>query len=784
MKIQNLLRSQFRNRTVLATNVIGLSIGLAATILLVVFIIHEWSYDRYFPNAGRIFRLNSIWISEGNKSDEPINLRKAYTEIPQSVPGIENVVQLYRGGNQEIRYNDTRYANNTLMYADSTFFRIFSFRSTEGNLEHSLDNPNSVVLTKSLAYKIFGKKPATGQPVMMGAKSFFVTAVMEDVPLNTHFRFDMLMPMGALDYLNQLGGLEFFTYYLLNSKADVSSTCSLIRSTSTKILKDNFKSFNVDFESETESLRSLHLYSKASFDLTRQGNVHTIILVGVIAFMVLFLALTNFINLFIIEGEQRAKEIGIRKINGADGFILFRQFFGEATLVVFLSFLIGLLIAVLLMPLFGKLMLREFSLQLLSAPVFLISLPAVFLVTVILSGSYPALYLSRLQPLAVMKSRSGKKNRRKIVTNIASGLQVLITIFLFTSLSGINRQIHYLKKLSPGFNPDGLVNIYNLNDKMKSQYPAIRDKLLSIPEVKGVAASSHTIGGGTSGQGIRLLESPKDQMIAMNEYRVRPGLCELLQLTLKEGRFFDPERIADKNGVILNEAAAERLGLTTAIGRKVIMFDNPMEVIGVVKNFRYESAATSVKPLIMTAYSDDFRTIMVRLSPNISFTDAIRKIAETLHSFDNGYIMNTRITSDIYKQYYADEDRMEKLTTFGALLSLIIVLMGIFLLVSQTILMRTKEIGIRKVLGSSKAGILALIYSGSLKWTLMAAVIAIPLSYFYLSRWLQGYMEKAQMSWWIYLTGLVIILSLEIIITFGHTWRVSSRNPVEALRYE
>jgi ABC-type antimicrobial peptide transport system permease subunit len=236
--------------------------------------------------------------------------------------------------------------------------------------------------------------------------------------------------------------------------------------------------------------------------------------------------------------------------------------------------------------------------------------------------------------------------------------------------------------------------------------------------------------------------------------------------------------------VILNGAALKRLGLRSALGRQVVMFDKPMEVIGVVKNFRYESAAKIIQPLVLTAYSNDIRTIMIRIAPNVNPTGALQKIGQTLKSFDNGYIMSARTTSDIFKEYYVDEDRIEQLTTMGAILSLIIVLMGIFVLVSQNIAMRTKEIGICKVLGGSTTRILIMIYSNSVMWTIIAAIIAIPLSFLYLHHWLENYVEKTPLSWWIFLSGVAIVLSLEILITFFHTWRETSKNPVEALRYE
>lgn len=777
-------RAVKKNKATLATNIIGLSIGLATTILLVVFILHEWSYDRYFSKADNIYRLHSIWIDGNNESVYPINLRLAFTEIPQKVSGIDEAVQIYREDGVILNYANTNFGNNNLLYVDSTFFNVFDFKIIEGQSTNALADPNSIVITKKLAEKIFGNESAVGKGITMDGKIYTVTAVTEDVPINTHFRFDLLIPMNAVDYLNQMGGLEFFTYYLYNSNTDPQNVTNAICANNTQILKEKFESFNSDFSSEIEPLKRLHLHSNAAYDLGSTGSIQTLILVGIITFLVMFLALTNFVNLFIIEGEQRAKEIGVRKVNGAGKSGIIKQFFAETSLVVAIAFILGVLLSILLLPQFGNLMQRNFSFSLLKSPLFIFSFGGIFIITVLLSGSYPAFYLSNFNAVSILKAQTGKRSRKKYVMNLAGGLQLVITIFLITYLFGINTQVRYLKNLSPGFNPNGLVNIYNLNDNIKNHYPAIRDQLLQLPEIKGVAASSHTIGGGCSGQGIRLIESPENEVKSINEYRIQPGLCSLLELELKEGRFFNAERESDRSGVILNETAAKMLGLSSGVGRQVVMFDDPMEIIGIVKDFRYESAAKKIQPLVLTNYSPEMWTIMARVSPDADLSATLKKINATMKSFDSGYVSNLRNTLDIYKNYYADEERLEQLTRLGAALSIVIVMMGIFMLVSQSIARRTKEIGIRKTLGGSTSKMMALIYSSSLKWTVIASLIAIPLSYFMLQNWLQNFAVKAPLGWWLFVEGVAIVFVLETLITFIQTWKAANRNPVEALRYE
>lgn len=773
-----------RNRVAMATKIIGLAIGLAAAILLVIFILQEGSYDRHFSQADRTYRLNSIWMEQGNSTVYPINLRDAYTAIPQKVAGIDKAVQIYMGGNEELISGNTRFANNQLLYVDSTFFDVFDFSAVEGNIKTALNAPNSLVITQKTADKIFGNNDAVGQVLQKNDVSYTVSAVINNVPINTHFTFDFLQPMTSIGYMNELGGLEFFTYYLLGKGVNQQEVVNNICTTNSQMLSERFKMANSTFSSSAEPLKKLHLYSKAAFDLSRQGSIRTVVLVGIIAFLIMFLALTNFVNLFVVEGEQRSKEIGVRKVNGATKTSIVNQFFAETSLIVAIAFFIGIMLAFLLLPQFSNLMQRNFSVELLKSPMLVFSLLAIFVTTVVLAGSYPAFYLSKFTPVAILTPQTGKTGRKKFLMNFSGGLQIFVTLFLLTYMFGINHQTHYLKNLSPGFNPNGLVNIFSLNENVKSHYSAIREQLLQIPEISGVSASIHTIGGGVSGQGIRLLESAEDNQISINEYRIQPGLCELMEFQLKEGRFFDEERPTDRKGVILNEAAMDALGLSSALERKVVMFDEPMEVIGVVKNFRYESAANSIQPLVLTAYSDNFWNMVVRIVPNADMSTVMTKIEKTIKSFDDGYIINSAKTQDIYKNYYADEERLAQLTRLSAVLAIIIVAMGIFMLISQSIARRTKEIGIRKVLGGSIIEMLMLIYSSSLKITFIAAVIAIPLSYFMLQSWLQNFAVKAPLAWWLFLQGLAIVLILQFLITFGQTWRAATRNPVEALRDE
>jgi len=765
----------------------GLSLGLAASILLTAFILFELSYDRHFTHVDRICRLNSIWIEGSEKEIMPINLRQAYTELPEQVPGIEATVQIYRGFRRELTLNENRYQGLKLLYADPEFFRVFDLELLEGNPEHALRETNGVILTEKIAHRIFGTTQVTGNTLEMEGKTYTVTAVVGDVPPNTHFQLDILMPMAAVDQLLYLEGLEFFTYYLMEEQADHEMLRKTICRENTKLLQQRFGNFGESsFSSGTEMLGSLHLHTVVSWDLTPPGSMKNILIMLLIVVTVMFLALSNFINLYILNGAKRSKEIGIRKVNGASRRMMIRQFYSETTIVVTIAFVAGTGLTLLLIPEFGRVMQRESYMEITHSPWLYLVLAAVYMTTILLSGFYPALLLSRSAPIPLIRGMVNPAGDKRLLLRVVSIMQIAIAIFLLTNLLGINTQIRHLKNLSPGYKPENILLVSNLNDQLVKDYPALKDKLLGIRDVENVAASLHTIGAGFSGQGIRMFGEQPEKSKSISEYRVQPGLCELYQFTLVQGRFLDPDRLSDRKGAILNEAAVSMLGSTPEeiVGQSLVMHEDPLEVVGVLKDFLYESAARQVEPMVITAYQDWIRVIAIRFGSDADPGEIIQTVDKTIQSFDEDYILVHRFSMDIYYGYYVGEEWLQKIMGAGSLLSMLIVLLGIWALVSHHILSRTKEIGIRKVMGGSTREMLLLIYTSTLKWSLVAALVAVPLAWLYLDSWLTDYASRIPIYWWLFVLSILVVVVFQSLITLGQTWNTARRNPVEALRYE
>jgi putative ABC transport system permease protein len=674
-----------------------------------------------------------------------------------------------------------------LLYSDPDFFEVFDLEMLTGNPETALKEPASVVLTEKAATRIFGTWDVVGRTISMEEALYTVSGVVEDIPPNTHFRFDMLMPMEAISFLQSLGGLEFFTYYLLEEGVEPEPVLETIGRENSQILKNRFSSFEgSSFDTRLEPLKKLHLHTAVSSDLTTPGSMKTIYIMLIITIAVMGLALSNFVNLYILNGAKRSREIGIRKVNGARRRNLIRLFYRETTLVVTLAFAGGIFIANALLPSFANVMQRESFTEVTTTPALYLLMASLYVVTILLSGFYPSILLSREAPVPLIRGGVNPAGDKKILLRAVSVVQVCIAVSLLTILLGINTQIRYLKNHLLGYNPEHVMLISNLNQDLTENYPAIRDQLLNIQGIDEVSASYHTIGAGSSGQSIRMQSEDPDQMKGINEYRIQPGICQLYQFSLAAGRFLDPERTPDRSGVILNVEAANLLGKTPRelIGASVVMFSDPMEVIGVVEDFNYQSAARKVSPLALTAYSYRIRNIVVRTTREADPARILNSIDETIRTFDPDYVMVHRFATDIVEGYYVGEERLQKILLSGSLLSLLIVLLGIYALVSHNMLRRTKEIGIRKVMGGNTREMMILVYTSTLKWTLLGSVLAIPLSLLYLRSWLSDFAVRIPLYWWIFVSSIVAVVLFQSLITLGQTRQTARRNPVEALRYE
>ena len=777
----NIFNSYKRSRFFLWVNITGLAIGLAASILLILFVVNELSYDTHFANNKRIVRLLTVtdWGSSGSLTYTPINLRGAYTELPQNVPGIEAATQIYNIYDVEVISGQKRFQKVKGLLADPEIFRVFQMKFVEGAPETALASPNAAVITRHYANIIFGSpEAAMNQPVSVSGMDFIISGVVEELPKNTHFDFNIMGTIKAISWLDQgKSGLELLTYYLIEKEASIQKVRTDIESAYRAIIKPWGEVIgDPNAHGETEMLSDVHLKSKA---YGAAGSMNFIWILSGLAFFILILAVTNFINLFMTQGETRMQEIGIRKSNGAQIIDIVRQFFTEVAMVVGIAFVIGFFLAVLCVPYFGELINKNLDLIQLLNPMFMLSLLLLFLITVVLSAFYPAIYLSRFSPLDILGKRI-RLSKRKLTAVIVI-FQSVVAIVLLSVILILYKQTAYLQQLPLGYNPDNVMSI-RINQTIANSYQAVKQELLKYPEIKAVAGSDHLFGGGTSGQ-IIAPWGEEEQNRGINEYRMLTGMPELMELKLVEGRFWqesDPDSI---QMIILNEAAVKMLGDESPL-EKTYSYNGPAQVIGVVKDFYYDNPVLNIAPIVLINRVYNLRNINLRFNENVNPLQARQITLEVLQKFDPDFVLDPIWSVDIYQNKFKEIKTLTRTVLIGSAISIFIAMLGLLAIHLYSAVRRTKEIGIRRIHGAEKTSVFMLLSIDVLKWIGIATLFAIPAAVYILSEMLNNYANHVRLDWTVFVFPILIQCVIAVLTTSGVSLHVLSQNPVNSLKSE
>ena len=780
----NTFKPYKRTSLFLWLNIGGLAIGLAVSIMLTLFVVYELSYDSYFANRDRIVRLITASIEgTGEHEFDAINLGSAYLEIPSKVAGVEAAVQFYDEGYKSIKIEDRAIINNLSAKAvEPEIFKVFSMKFIEGTPENALSDANSIVLNRRAATLTFGSpEAAINQRLIMDDMSLVVSAVVEDLPKNTHITFDLLYNIDLQPFLNYIktnSGLEFTTYFLIRQEASISDTRKAIEAEYTLMLQPWAEDAGAEAWGETEMLNNVYLYSKAWNPLGEEGSMSLIWILTALALFILILAVTNFINLFITQGEMRMHEIGIRKSNGAQISDIVRQFFSEITKILLLAFIIGFAIAIACLPLFGKLIDKEIDPMQIATPPFIFTIILLFAFTVILSAFYPAIYLSRFSPLDILGNRTVFNKRR--LTTFSVVLQSVISIALLTFILTLFKQTAYLKDLPLGYNPHQVMS-FSTNENIRKSYKAINQELLRHPGVKAVSGSHHIVGGGYSGQTINPLNSYGGK-VGVNEYRLMAGMPELMEFELVEGRFWSENDPDSLRLIILNESAVKALGGESPLEKRYY-YQRETQVIGVVKDFYYDNPIISIAPMVLSRIDNPNR-FNIRFDDNLSRAEMTEITANVLHRFDPEFLLEPTWSIDMYIRKFKEINNITRIISIGSALSILIALLGLLSIHLYTSVRRKKEIAIRRINGAKKSSIFYLLSIDVLKWIAIAGVIAIPIAIYGISNVLNNYDNYIKIDWTLFALPIITQCLIALLVTSGVTLWVSSRNPAEAIKTE
>ncbi len=787
---RNLLRFKYYS----LINIAGLSIGMAACWLLLLYVQRETSFDNFYPRANRIYRaVNHATWSGGN-------LHLASTSAPfaavlkKDYPEIEQITRVETDGGAALKYGQKKLEVGDMFFVDSTFFEVFSFPMAAGDAAAALSQPNSLVLTRSLAKKLIGSpEEAVGKTILTDdSTAYTVSAVMEDVPSNSHFSFSGLRVMPADYNANGWQNFDVYTYLLLQDGADAKALESKLPAFFERYLKPRMG--EVTYKMELQPVEDIHLHSHLGYEISPNGNILYIYIFLCIGLLTLLIACINYMNLATARASARIREVGVRKSMGSGREEIARLFLTESMLLTFFAALVAIGLVALLLPWFNsftgsQVQLWQFGMIRTIAVMLLLAL-----LTGLLAGVYPAVFMSGFKVINSLKGKLGNSGhagfRKGLVT-----FQFAIAIILTGSTMVAYDQLQYMMHKNLGFNKDQVLSFHLPDQQMRNKIPVLKEQLLRNPQVQQVAAASNPIGrNNIGGHGFFFEQngSISDASVIAQNYAVDADYLKTLGITLKSGRNFSDTGESDMHhAVLINETLAKTLNWDDPIGKRV-QFKIDQEgnrtervVIGVMNDFHIYSLQHKIAPLVleMPPFANMEDNIYVKVSKS-DIPATVAYIEKVFHSFDPGHQFDYSFIDQNFAKQYAGEQKQETIFMLFAVLALFIACLGLFGLAAFTAVQRTKEIGVRKTLGATTGNIVKLLSKDFLQLLLIAAVVAFPVTWWIMDRWLNNFAYHAGISIWVFvLTGSAVVVIALATVSF-HAVKAALANPVKSLRAE
>ena len=530
-----------------------------------------------------------------------------------------------------------------------------------------------------------------------------------------------------------------------------------------------------------QKLTNIHLHSgfqsKGGFD----SEYKKVFVYLSLALIVLLIAIINFINLLTAQYEGKSKDTGIQKAMGGSRIQIIIAFLVKSLFLSFVSMIFAAFLVELLIPKVGLVLDRDLISTYHNNLILFIGLPFLAVIVGLISGVYPALFISRFSPDNLIKGNLAG-TRKSRITQLLVIMQFSIMIFLIVDLIVMKRQIIFMKNADLGFNAKGVFAITDSNVNIGKSYPAIKNALKNIPDIKSIGASYQLFGSVSSGQYIDIIGRGPKKEYPIKEYRVFPGFFETLGFSFVAGRSFDENMQTDKTAVVLNETAVKTFGLTDPLNSEISLFDK-MHVIGVVKDFHFSSLEENIEPMMFTYYNNRIKNLMLKISGNDTYS-VLKKVEKIIKEFDPGYVLDYTVLEDYCRNRYGSREQMETLSTFATIFSLLLAMLGLYALTAIMIQKRAKEIALRKINGATRMQVVKLLISAYILQIIVAFIIAAPIGWYTMHGWLKNFAYKTGLSWWIFILTGVIALTIALVTVIWQSWRAAARNPVEALRFE
>jgi len=792
-------RSLLKYKVFSFINIFGLATGMACSLLIFLFVKDEISYDRYHKDADRIYRVVKDFINDdGSRIPDATSPTALASAMQREIPEVETVTRLFPnwGGSWIVEYGDKKISEQRFWRADSNFFDVFTYSFIKGDPKTALNDVSSVVITETVAKRYFGKEDPLGKTLKISCcgGSLKVTAVIKDVPANSHFHFDLLSSFGQLNANNDnWNTYDYYTYAKVRPGTDIPAFTKKIQETYKRNQDENYSVFYV------QPLTDIHLASHLKWELEPNGDRLYVYVFGIVGIFILLIAAINYINLSTAKSSLRTKEVGVRKVSGALRSSLVKQFLFESLVTCFISSLMAIVIAQLLIPVVNDITLKQLSV--IGNPLTLGFMILTALFVGLVAGIFPALYLSSFKPIAVLKglklNQSGALNLRKALVVV----QFTISSVLIIGALIIAQQMRFIQDAKLGIDKEQVIVIKNGGSMPLPDRNAYLNMIKRIPTVKKAAGGSFSLGEGFSTTRMNVKGSDKE--IQMNFTSVGFDYMDVVGIEMKEGHAFSAKYPADTmnngipngpldqniGGIIINEKAVKEFGLGfPAIGKQFLWGNDGdtsyyVSVVGVTKDFHFTSLRNEIKPFAFICRPRNNFNFTVKLSAD-NIKSTLGKLEKEWKGLQTAASFEYVFLDDTFSKLYAAESRFQKLFITLVILGIVIACLGLLGLATFSAQQRVKEIGVRKVLGASVPQVVVLLSKDFLKLVFIALVLAVPVAWYLMNEWLKDFAYRVNIQWWIFIMAAIIAIIIAFLTISTQAVKAAISNPVKSLRTE
>ena len=784
-------RNLIRHKVFSFINISGLALSLIAVWLIALFIGDELSFDRYHKNAGRIYRLVSHGQWGDNKLDITGTSGLAAEALKKDFPEVENALRIDAEGGGVITYENKKIKEDAIFFSDPSFFTIFTYHFLAGTV-NALQTPNSIVLTQTLATKLFtDPNAALNKTVYIDKIPHIVTGVIEDVTGNSHFSFKAICATPA-DYKGDWGNLSIYTYILLKKNADINRLRAKMPAFATKYLTINAE--NIHFNLELQPLTSIHLHSHLGYELGENRDIKYIYALSIVGLLVFIIALINYINITTARASVRLREVAMRKIIGSSRNNLVGLFLTESIITIFSAAGISILLATLAMPLFNDVTGKQLSIWQFGITHTMLLMLGFSFIAGLIGGWYPAFFLSKFKTIPALKNQLGDVKAQTLFRKSLVMFQFSVTVVMITTSLVIYLQLNYVLTTDLGFNKKQMLTFHLDSRDVRQKVPVIRTALLQNPIVKSVASASNPIGNNNIGMTDYSVEKNgvfEERTNLMYGLTIDADFIPAMEIKLLEGRNFSKDIPSDSNEVIVNEAFIKKQGWASGMGKRISRGKDAngkiqiANIIGVVKDYHIYSLQHKVEPMFMELpkKAQDRDNMYVRLDEH-NLTQGLAFIEQTFRKFDASSPFDYHFLDQNFAAQYKAEEKQGQVLLAFTMLTIVIACLGLFGLITFTVGQRVKEIGIRKVLGAGVGSMVSLLTASMVKVVLASLLVAVPFSWLVMNKWLEDFAYRIHLEWWMFVLAGIISLIIALVTLSFQAIKAAIANPVNSLRSE